>query len=149
MVLSKNKILLLVEGFKTEPYLMEMYANALKEDFDLNVVSFGTNIYVLYQSIKSLNSQFGSDSTSTLEMLKSILKERKLKLDEIKNSEELAEINSDLKILEDKFPYIYLLFDLEMQDNHFEIIKYLHLATNIFFDILEKMNQKIIKKSLV
>lgn len=128
---------------------MEMYANALKEDFDLNVVSFGTNIYVLYQSIKSLNSQFGSDSTSTLEMLKSILKERKLKLDEIKNSEELAEINSDLKILEDKFPYIYLLFDLEMQDNHFEIIKYLHLATNIFFDILEKMNQKIIKKSLV
>ena len=62
MALSKNKILLLVEGYKTEPYLMEMYADALKEDFELNVVSFGTNIYVLYQSIKALNSQFGSDS---------------------------------------------------------------------------------------
>ena len=119
MALSKNKILLLVEGYKTEPYLMEMYANALKEDFELNVVSFGTNIYVLYQSIKALNSQFGSDSTSTLEMLKSILKERESKLDEIKNLDELTKIRSDLKILEDKFPYIYLLFDLEMQDNHF------------------------------
>ena len=119
MALSKNKILLLVEGYKTEPYLMEMYANALKEDFELNVVSFGTNIYVLYQSIKALNSQFGSDSTSTLEMLKSILKERESKLDEIKNLDELTKIRSDLKILDDKFPYIYLLFDLEMQDNHF------------------------------
>lgn len=118
MVPSKNKILLLVEGFKREPYYMEMYANALKDDFELNVVSFGTNIYVLYQNIKKINSQFGFDSTSTLEMLKSILKERELKLDESKNLEELKKIRSDLKILDDKYPYIYL-FDLEMQDTHF------------------------------
>lgn len=119
MAHSKNKILLLVEGTKTEPYLMEMYANALQEDFELNVVSFSTNIYVLYQSIKSVNDQFGYDSTSTLEMLKSILKDRELKLEKNRNSEESLKIRNDLKILEDKFPYVYLLFDLEMQDNHF------------------------------
>lgn len=118
MALSKNKILLLVEGTKTEPYLMEMYATTLQEKFELDVISFKTNIYVLYQNIKSLNDQFGSDSTSTLEMLKSILKDRESRLDEEKNYEELAQIRKDLKILDDKFPYIYLLFDLEIQDNH-------------------------------
>ena len=48
MVHSKNKILLLVEGNKTEPNLMKRYAKLLENEFKLEIISFETNIYVLY-----------------------------------------------------------------------------------------------------
>lgn len=119
MAHSKNKILLLVEGYRTEPNIMKAYAKRLEEEFELNVVSFDTNIYVLYQNIKSLNEEMGLESTSTLDMLKSILRERERKFADNNNTDELIKIKNDLEILDQKYPYVYLLFDLEIQDNHY------------------------------
>ena len=119
MAHSKNKILLLVEGYRTEPNIMKAYAKRLEEEFELNVVSFDTNIYVLYQNIKSLNEEMGLESTSTLDMLKSILRERERKFADNNKIDELIKIKNDLEILDQKYPYVYLLFDLEIQDNHY------------------------------
>ena len=111
MAHSKNKILLLVEGYRTEPNIMKAYAKRLEEEFELNVVSFDTNIYVLYQNIKSLNEEMGLESTSTLDMLKSILRERERKFADNNNTDELIKIKNDLEILDQKYPYVYLLFE--------------------------------------
>lgn len=108
MVHSKNKILLLVEGNKTEPNLMKRYAKLLENEFKLEIISFETNIYVLYQNIRLLNENFDMDSTSTIEVLKSILKERMLKLINNQNLEKLETIKQQIKLLDDNYPYIYL-----------------------------------------
>ena len=104
MVHSKNKILLLVEGNKTEPNLMKRYAKLLENEFKLEIISFETNIYVLYQNIRLLNENFDMDSTSTIEVLKSILKERMLKLINNQNLEKLETIKQQIKLLDDNYP---------------------------------------------
>ena len=107
MVHSQNKILLIVEGRKTEPKLFEQIGKVKwNETSGLQIVHLGTNIYSLYQTIEKLNADFEDDSTSTIEVLKQILKENN-------RTEDLAK-------LDQKYPYIYLLFDFEYQDNHFE-----------------------------
>lgn len=54
MAHSKNKILLIVEGAKAEPNLMNRYKEALNTDeLSIEIISFKTNIYVLYQTIKN------------------------------------------------------------------------------------------------
>ncbi len=53
----------------------------------------------------NLNEGFIDDSTSTIEVLRQILIDNKRM--------------EDAKKLEDKYPYIYLFFDLEIQDNHY------------------------------
>ncbi len=136
MVHSKNKILLLVEGNKTEPNLMKRYAKLLENEFKLEIISFETNIYVLYQNIRLLNENFDMDSTSTIEVLKSILKERMLKLINNQNLEKLETIKQQIKLLDDNYPYIYLLFDFEFQDNHygFEEKKKVFIALKKYFN---------------
>ena len=106
MAHSKNKILLIVEGAKAEPELMNRYKDVLNTDeLNLEIISFKTNIYVLYQSIKKLNYDFNDmDSTDTIDVLKSIF---------IKQGR-----NEEALLLEDQYPYIYLLFDLDFQDSH-------------------------------
>lgn len=107
MAHSRNKILLIVEGEKTEPKLFEQLGKVKwNQSSELQIVDIRTNIYSLYQSILNLNEGFIDDSTSTIEVLRQIL---------INNGR-----IEDAKRLEDKYPYIYLFFDLEIQDNHYE-----------------------------
>ena len=107
MVHSQNKVLLIVEGKKTEPRVFEQIEKVKwNETSCLQIVHLGTNIYSLYQTIENLNADFEDDSTSTIEVLKQILKDNKR--------------IEDLSKLDQKYPYIYLLFDFEYQDNHYE-----------------------------
>lgn len=120
MVHSQNKVLLIVEGAKTEPRVFERIEKVKwNETSSLDIVPIGTNIYSLYQTIEKLNADFGDDSTSTIEVLKQILKDNKR--------------TDDLAKLEQKYPYIYLLFDFEYQDNHFENKKEILLKMMNYF----------------
>ena len=120
MVHSQNKILLIVEGAKTEPRVFERIEKVKwNESSSLDIVPIGTNIYSLYQTIEKLNADFNDDSTSTIEVLKQILKDNK-RFDELPK-------------LEQKYPYIYLLFDFEYQDNHFENKKEILLKMMNYF----------------
>ncbi len=106
MARLQNKILLIVEGEKTEPNLFHQLAKVKwNASAELHIVDIRTNIYSLYQTIQNLNAEFHDDSTSTIDVLKQILK----------NNRRIE----DAKKLEDKYPYIYLFFDLEIQDNHY------------------------------
>ena len=103
----QSKVLLLVEGQWTEPKIFKQLENIKwHKDAKLEIVHLGTNIYSLYKAIENLNIDFGNDSTSTLEALKMILKNNNRQ--------------NDLLKLQGKFPYIYLLFDFEYQDNLYE-----------------------------
>ncbi len=125
MAHSRNKILLIVEGEKTEPKLFEQLGKVKwNQSCELQIVDIRTNIYSLYQAILNLNEGFIDDSTSTIEVLRQIL---------IKNGR-----IEDAKRLEDKYPYIYLFFDLEIQDNHYENKKsVLKEMMNYFYDETE------------
>lgn len=106
MAHSQNKILLIVEGEKTEPKLFSQLEKVKwNQSCELQIVDIRTNIYSLYQAITNLNEGFIEDSTSTIEVLRQILKDN----DRLEDAEKL----------EDKYPYIYLFFDLEIQDNHY------------------------------
>ena len=106
MVRSRNKILLIVEGKKTEPNLIKQIGTVKWNDgAELSIVDIRTNIYCLYQEIKKLNCGYEFDTTSTIEVLKQILK---------KNNRE-----EDIEKLCGKYSDIYLFFDLEIQDNHY------------------------------
>ncbi len=120
MVHSQNKILLIVEGKKTEPKIFEQIGKVKwNETSGLQIVHLGTNIYSLYQTIENLNADFEDDSTSTIEVLKQILKDNNR--------------TDDLAKLDQKYPYIYLLFDFEYQDNHFENKKEILLKMMNYF----------------
>ena len=55
MVHSQNKILLIVEGKKTEPNLFEGFQNVIWNESRFEIIDINTNIYALYQiSIKYL-----------------------------------------------------------------------------------------------
>lgn len=106
MAHSQNKILLIVEGKKTEPRLFgQLEKVKWNQTCELQIVDIRTNIYSLYQTILNLNEGFMKDSTSTLEVLRQILKDN----GRIEDAEKL----------ENRYPYTYLFFDLEIQDNHF------------------------------
>ena len=60
MVHSQNKVLLIVEGAKTEPRVFERIEKTKwNETSSLDIVPIGTNIYSLYQTIEKLNADFG------------------------------------------------------------------------------------------
>ena len=110
MVHSQNNILLIVEGERTEPRIFNKFVDIIgRRDFNLKIINLNTNIYALYNKIKSYNIDFDDDSTSTIDVLKSILKDDRR--------------NEELKILDQKFPYIYLVFDFEIQDKLFNLLQ--------------------------
>ena len=126
MVHSQNKILLIVEGKKTAPNLFEGFQKVRWNESKFEIIDINTNIYALYQKIKKLNEDFYADSTSTIEVLKEIL--------------ESQNRYDDAQILNNKYPYIYLLFDFEYQDNHYDLNnKYtiLNEMLNYFYDETE------------
>ena len=107
--LSKNKILLIVEGKKTEPNLFKRIGEEKinKDNVELSIIDIRTNIYALYCKICNLDKDFFAGASSTLDVLRDIL------IDEGRSAEAL-------QLATEKFPYVYLLFDFEYQDNHFD-----------------------------
>lgn len=106
---NKNKILLIVEGENTEPKLFKRLSQIKWPKLDkVDIIDIRTNIYALYTIIKKYDEDFFSGSTSVIDVLKEHLQKENRDI--------------DLKKLEGKFSYIYLSFDLDIQDNRFETI---------------------------
>ena len=92
----KAKILVLVEGPKTEVVLLNHLLSVYNIDNKHEIVPYKTNIYILY------NSMFKDDDPDALDLLQ-VLKEHE------KNEERK-------KIFEDRYSDILLIFDLDPQD---------------------------------
>ncbi|MFA6830527.1 MAG: hypothetical protein WCR67_07520 [Bacilli bacterium] len=92
-----DRVLLLVEGQKTEYNFLERLLSFYCKGTTTKVIPIGINIYSFYKKIRSL----GEDFTTTLDTLKEIKKNN------IK----------DLEQIEKGFAFIYLVFDFDIQEN--------------------------------
>lgn len=102
-----SKILVLVEGAKTDFHLMEHLLHIYGIDSNHKVVSYNTNIYVLY------NEMFADGDPYSIDLLQ-LLKEREG--DPAKK-----------EIFEDRYSDIILIFDLDPQDPRFSGDKVLEM----------------------
>lgn len=98
----KKKILVLVEGEKTDVKVLKELFHTYEIDIKYQLVTYGTNIYVLYQEM----FQNGIDDTIHMDLLQ-VLKSRE------KNEERK-------KIFEERYTDILLIFDLDPHDPLFE-----------------------------
>lgn len=101
MALSPNrdKILVLVEGKKTEvSFLSRYFTLALGDEWnkEIDVIPFEINIYAFWSAVSSLDSS----DFSTIDVLKGLFK---------RDSEKL-------EVLKGKFPYIFLIFDFDIHN---------------------------------
>lgn len=94
-----KKILAIVEGEKKEPQLLNRLFDTYKER--RQIVSYGANLYDLYERIRSY---YGDD----LEDWDFLLFLREQEVDEEKK-----------KIFDDRYTDIFLVFDFDPQDNRF------------------------------
>lgn len=98
-LMNKRKIMLLVEGAKTDVDLMKHLISIYKIDTKHEIVSYNTNIYDLYREM------FVKNDPEDMDILQ-ILKEKE------KNEEKK-------KIFNEKYTDIILIFDLDPQDHLF------------------------------
>ena len=114
MVLSMNKkVLLIVEGNKTEPKIF----NKIQELFglDFEIFCFGTNIYSLYKLMKE------NDFNVNIKDL-------------------LAEVHPEYKNdLDNQFVYTYLIFDLDPHHSKKEETRTIEELVNDNIQIVESM----------
>ena len=109
MAESKKKILILVEGAKTDVAVMEKLFQVYPElDAKYQIVSYDTNIYVLWQEF----FQSGEDRDS-LDILQ-VMKAREAD-------------PSRKRIFDDRYTDIMLVFDLDPQDPNFKNEKILQM----------------------
>lgn len=107
--MRKKKILVLVEGAKTDVSLMKMLFEIYDElDAKYEIVSYSTNIYVLYQEF--FHEGEPQDSLDILQVLKAREKDSAKK-----------------GIFDEKYTDILLIFDLDPQDPSFSDEKILQL----------------------
>lgn len=124
---TKKQILLLVEGAHTDARLMKHLFKMYGLDFRYEIVSYNTNIYVLY------NDMFRNGEPDTLD-LSQVLKER--------------ERNPDRrKLLDIQYTDILLIFDLDPQDKSFTEDKILSMMR--FFSESSDMGKLYINYPMV
>ena len=103
MAHSQNRILLIVEGAKTEPKLFKKLSSIKwNEKAEISIIDIKTNIYPLYNKMVKYDQDFFLGSSSTIEVLKEMLRSEGRTL--------------DLEKLNDSFTDTYLFFDFEYQD---------------------------------
>lgn len=96
---DKRKILLLVEGAKTDVRLMQHLIKMYEIDVKHEIVSYNTNIYTLYSEM------FVKNSPEDMDILQ-VLKNRE-------------DDNEKKKIFNDRYTDILLIFDLDPHDSQF------------------------------
>jgi hypothetical protein len=104
---KKSKILILVEGARTDLRLMEHLLKIYGIDRKHEVVSYNTNIYTLY------NEMFKDNEPATMDILQ-LLKERE------KDS-------TKKKLLDERYSDVLLIFDLDPHDPQFLANKILEM----------------------
>lgn len=112
---DKKKILILVEGEKTDVALMQKLLSIYDISSKYEIVSYGTNIYVLYQEM----FRDGVDGFENIDLLQ-VLKSREK--DPLRK-----------KIFDDKYTDILLIFDLDPQDPQFDA-KHIQLMQDFFVE---------------
>jgi hypothetical protein len=116
---DKKKILVLVEGAKTDVVLMEKLFSTYRIDVQYEIVSYCTNIYTLYQEMFR-DGVDGFDEIDILQVLKAREKDVGKK-----------------KIFDAKYTDILLIFDLDPQDPQFDaqhiqlMQKYFHESSDM------------------
>ena len=103
MAKEKAKILILVEGAKTDVRLIEHLFQVYGIDAKYEIVSYGTNIYVLY------NEMFYEGKPEDMDILQ-VLKERE-------------QDASKKLVFAQEYTDILLVFDIEPQDGQFSVEK--------------------------
>ena len=104
MAEKKRKILVLVEGAKTDVALMERLFSIYQIDFKYEIVSYCTNIYTLYKEMFEDNDP---DDMDLLQLLKSREPET---------------------LFDESYSDILLIFDLDLHDFGFTPEKIRHMA---------------------
>lgn len=99
MAMHKKKVLVVVEGEKTDYRLMEQLFQIYQLDSEYEIIPFRTNIYVLYNAMFRNNSPEDMDLAQTL-----------------KEREEDPERR---KVLDDQYTDILLVFDMDPQDSQY------------------------------
>ncbi len=103
MAHSQNRILLIVEGAKTEPKLFEKISSIKwNEKAEISIIDIKTNIYSLYNKMIKYDEDFFLGASSTIDVLKEMLYSEG-------RTQELEKLNYP-------FTDIYLFFDFEYQD---------------------------------
>lgn len=105
----RSKILLLVEGAKTDSRLMEHLLSVYGIDISHEIVPYNTNIYVLY------NEMFRDHDPASLDLLQVLRSHEK---DEKKKA-----------LFDQTFSDILLIFDLDPQDPAFTAEKIIEMAS--------------------
>lgn len=108
MAEKKQKILVLVEGAKTDVALMERLFSIYQIDFKYEIVSYCTNIYTLYKEMFEDNDP---DDMDLLQLLKS------REPDLVKKT-----------LFDESYSDIFLIFDLDPHDFGFTPEKIRHMA---------------------
>lgn len=108
MAEKKRKILVLVEGAKTDVALMERLFSIYQIDFKYEIVSYCTNIYTLYKEMFEDNDP---DDMDLLQLLKS------REPDLVKKT-----------LFDESYSDILLIFDLDLHDFGFAPEKIRHMA---------------------
>ncbi|WP_373117561.1 hypothetical protein [Holdemania massiliensis] len=108
MAEKKRKILVLVEGAKTDVALMERLFSIYQIDFKYEIVSYCTNIYTLYKEMFEDNDP---DDMDLLQLLKS------REPDLVKKT-----------LFDESYSDILLIFDLDLHDFGFTPEKIRHMA---------------------
>lgn len=108
MAEKKRKILVLVEGAKTDVALMERLFSIYQIDFKYEIVSYCTNIYTLYKEMFEDNDP---DDMDLLQLLKS------REPDLVKKT-----------LFDESYSDILLIFDLDLHDFGFTPEKIRHIA---------------------
>lgn len=92
-----DKVLLLVEGEKTEVSFLRRLIKVCSPGLTVEIVPMSINIYIFYKQLKAYETNF----TTTLDVLKRIKADQK----------------DDLEKLNDNYAFIYLIFDFDIQED--------------------------------
>lgn len=112
MAEKKRKILVLVEGAKTDVALMERLFSIYQIDFKYEIVSYCTNIYTLYKEMFEDNDP---DDMDLLQLLKS------REPDLVKKT-----------LFDESYSDILLIFDLDPHDFGFTPEKIRHMRSTLW-----------------
>ena len=112
MAEKKRKILVLVEGAKTDVALMERLFSIYQIDFKYEIVSYCTNIYTLYKEMFEDNDP---DDMDLLQLLKS------REPDLVKKT-----------LFDESYSDILLIFDLDPHDLGFTPEKIRHMRSTLW-----------------
>ena len=123
MAKEKRKILVLVEGARTDVALLERLLSTYQIDIKYEIVPYCTNIYTLYHEM------FEDNDPASMDLLQ-LLKSREPNL-------------SKKALFDDSYSDILLIFDLERKSSVWRTILWNHLTWESYISIIRWWRRSI------